>query len=94
MLIDSPGHGRRDHGGIVSVLSVKGGPDDRAHVKAVAKKLAKAVAAGDRKADISVKAERERLALKARPLESLKPTLPRTAESFRRVMREIVELGK
>ena len=64
------------------------------HVKSVAKKLAKAVAAGDRKADISVKAERERLALKAKPLESLKPTLPRTAESFRRVMREIVELGK
>ena len=64
------------------------------HVKAVAGKLAKAVAAGDRKADISVKAEKERLALKARPLESLKPTLPRTAESFRRVMHEIVELGK
>ena len=37
VLIDSPGHGRRDHGGIVSVLSVKGGPDDRATVKAVAK---------------------------------------------------------
>ena len=64
------------------------------HVKAVAGKLAKAVAAGDRKADIAVKAEKERQALKARPLESLKPTLPRTAESFRRVMREIVELGK
>ena len=64
------------------------------HVKAVAGKLAKAVAAGDRKADISVNAERERLALKAKPLEALKPTLPRTAESFRRVMREIVELGK
>ena len=37
VLIDSPGHGRRDHGGIVSVLSVKGGPDDRANVKAIAK---------------------------------------------------------
>ena len=37
VLIDSPGHGRRDHGGIVSVLSVKGGPDDRANVKAVVK---------------------------------------------------------
>ena len=35
VLIDSPGHGRRDHGGAVSVLSVKGGPDDRANVKAV-----------------------------------------------------------
>ena len=61
------------------------------HVKAVAAKLAKAVAAGDRKADISVKAEKERLALKARPLESLKPTLPRTAESFRRVLGSIVK---
>ena len=37
VLIDSPGHGRRDHGGTVSVLSVKGGPDDRANVKAVVK---------------------------------------------------------
>ena len=61
------------------------------HVKAVAAKLAKVVAAGDRKADISVKAEKERLALKARPLESLKPTLPRTAESFRRVLGSLVK---
>ena len=61
------------------------------HVKAVAAKLAKAVAAGDRKADISVKAEKERLALKARPLESLKPTLPRTAESFRRILGSLVK---
>ena len=37
VLIDSPGHGRRDHGGVVSVLSVKGGPDDRANVKPVLK---------------------------------------------------------
>ncbi|MBQ8114282.1 MAG: PD40 domain-containing protein [Kiritimatiellae bacterium] len=37
VLIDSPGHGRRDHGGIVSVLSTKGGPDNRANVKPVAK---------------------------------------------------------
>ena len=36
-------------------------------------------------------AEKERLALKARPLESLKPTLPRTAESFRRVLGSIVK---
>ena len=62
------------------------------HVKAVAARRAKAVAAGDRKADISVKAEKERLALKARPLESLKPTLPRTAESFRKVLREVEAL--
>jgi hypothetical protein len=61
------------------------------HVKAVAAKLAKSVAAGDRNADIAVKAEKERLALKARPLESLKPTLPRTAESFRRVLGSLVK---
>ena len=38
VLIDSPGHGRRDHGGILSVLSAKGGPDDRANVKAIVKR--------------------------------------------------------
>ena len=62
------------------------------HVKAVAGKLAKAVAAGDRKADITVNAERERLALKAKPLESFRPTLPRTAENFRKTLRAVGEL--
>ncbi len=62
------------------------------HVKAVAANLAKAVAVGDRKADITVNAERERLALKAKPLESLRPTLPRTAENFRKTLRAVGEL--
>ena len=33
ILIDSPGHGRTEHGGNVSLLSVKNGPDDPANVK-------------------------------------------------------------
>ena len=37
VLIDSPGHGRRDHGGSVSVVSTKDGPDIRANVKTVCK---------------------------------------------------------
>ncbi len=37
VLIDSPGHGRRDHGGHVSLLSIKGGTDDRANVKPLCK---------------------------------------------------------
>ncbi|MGN0846566.1 MAG: hypothetical protein ACI4RA_04185 [Kiritimatiellia bacterium] len=37
LLIDSPGHGRRDHGGFVSLLSVKGGTDDRANVRTICK---------------------------------------------------------
>ena len=64
------------------------------HAKAVSERIAKAVAANDRKADIKVDAEKERLALKARPLESLKPTLPRTEENFRNVLREIERLAK
>ena len=59
------------------------------HFRQVAENLAKAVSAGDRQAKITFNAEQERLALKARPLETLKPTLPRTQESFRRVMRAI-----
>ena len=61
------------------------------HVRAVADRLAKAVAAGDRKAVVTVNAEEERLALKAKPLESLKPSLPRTAGNFRKVLSEIAE---
>ena len=60
------------------------------HVRAVAAKLAKAVAAGDRKASLAVDSNRERAALMARPLESLKPMLPRTEENFRKVLREIL----
>ena len=62
--------------------------------KAVAEGVAKAIAAGDRKMVLEGDAEAERLALKAKPLESLKPTLPRTQENFRKVMREIAELVK
>ena len=59
------------------------------YVKAVAGKLAKAVAAGSRKAVVTVNAEQERLALKEKTLESLRPTLPRTGDNFRKVMRDI-----
>ena len=58
----------------------------------MAERLATAVASGDRKAKFGGDAEQERLALKAKPLESLKPTLPRTEENFRKVMREVEEL--
>ncbi len=62
------------------------------HVRKMTERLAKAVAAGDRMAAFSEGAEKERLALKAKPLESLKPTLPRTAENFRKVLREVEAL--
>ena len=64
------------------------------HAKAVAERLAKAVVANDRRVDLKVNAEQERRALKERPLESLRPTLPRTEENFRKVLREIAELVK
>jgi hypothetical protein len=63
-----------------------------AHFGKVVANLEKAVAAGDRKSVLGYDPEPERLALKAKPLESLKPTLPRTEENFRKVMRRIVEL--
>jgi thiol-disulfide isomerase/thioredoxin len=62
------------------------------HVKAVVEKLAEAVAVGKRKATVTVNAEQERLALKAKPLESLRPTLPRTEENFRKVLGEVASL--
>ena len=62
------------------------------YMRAFADRLAKVVAAGDRKADVRVNAEEVRLALKARPLESLKPTLPRTEENFRKVLRVLCSL--
>lgn len=37
ILIDSLGHGRRDHGGPLAILSVKGGTDDRANVRTLLK---------------------------------------------------------
>lgn len=35
VFIESPGHGRREHGGAVSYVSVKGGPDDPKNVKKI-----------------------------------------------------------
>jgi len=61
----------------------------------MAERLATAVADGNRAAKFggaAGDAEQMRLALKARPLESLKPTLPRTEENFRKVLREVQEL--
>ena len=63
-----------------------------ARARKMAERLATAVAAGGRKAKFSDNAEQERLALKAKPLESLKPTLPRTEVNFRKVLREVQEL--
>ncbi|MBQ7187886.1 MAG: hypothetical protein IJR99_00565 [Kiritimatiellae bacterium] len=63
-----------------------------AHAKVMAERLAKAVASGDRKAKFASGAEEERQALKAKPLESLRPTLPRTEANFRKVLREIQAL--
>ena len=61
----------------------------------MAERLATAVADGNRAAKFggaAGEAEQERLALKAKPLESLKPTLPRTEENFRKVLREVERL--
>lgn len=62
-------------------------------MRAVEANLLKAVASGNRKATVKVSAEAERLALKKKPLESLKPVLPRTRENFCRVLREIKALS-
>ena len=64
------------------------------HMRAIAKNLAKALASGDKDAKISPNAEKERLALKKKPLQSLRPTQLRTEENFRRVMLKIAELCK
>ena len=54
-------------------------------------RIAKAVKSGDRKAGFSVHPRfgAIRKAAKAKPLESLKPTLPRTQENFVKVLREV-----
>ena len=62
------------------------------HARKMAERLAKAVASGDRAAKLAGGAEQDRLALKARPLESLRPALPRTEENFRKVLREVQKL--
>ena len=54
-------------------------------------RIAKAVKSGDRKAGFSVhpRFAAIRKTAKAKPLESLKPTLPRTKENFVKVLREV-----
>ena len=66
-------------------------------VKAMAERLAKAVESGDRKAaafTANPDYGKFRGAAKAKPLELLKPTLPRTEENFRMVLKEIERLTK
>ena len=58
----------------------------------MAGRLAKAVAADDRGAVLFDDSEKERMALMARPMESLRPTLPRTAKNFRATMVAIAAL--
>ena len=61
---------------------------------ALAKRIADAVAAGDRDAKISVDFETLRREAKKRPLASLRPTLPRTQEQFRRIIDDLVKSSK
>ncbi len=61
-------------------------------VKAMAARLKDAVERGDRKAVIRTDANEERRAVRERPLESLRPTLPRTEENFRKVMHDVEKL--
>ena len=61
---------------------------------ALAKRVADAVAAGDRDAKISVDFETLRREAKKRPLASLRPTLPRTQEQFRRIIDDLVKSSK
>ena len=63
-----------------------------AHMRETAKNFAHAVKSGDRKARFSPDPAIERLALKAKALKSLRPSMPRTKESYRKVMKRIVEL--
>jgi hypothetical protein len=61
-------------------------------MRQAADRLEKAVAANDREAALFDKSEDERQALMARPLESLRPTLPRTEAQYRTTMRTIADL--
>ena len=63
---------------------------------ALAERIAKAVASGDRKAVFPARPafEKIRKDAKAKPLESLKPTQPRTAESFRKILGEILKYAQ
>ena len=60
-----------------------------ARMRQAADRLEKAVAANDRTAALFDKSEDERQALMARPLESLRPALPRTEAQYRATMRAI-----
>ena len=62
----------------------------------LAERIEKAVKAGDLKVRFAAHPDMARIlnAVKARPLESLKPTLPRTEENFRRILREISDLKR
>ena len=62
----------------------------------MAERISKAVETDDRNARFPVQPEMEgmRRLAKAKPLESLKPTLPRTAESFRKVLGEVLKSVK
>jgi len=62
----------------------------------LAKRIEEAVETGDRKAWFSARPEMDgmRRLAKSKPLESLKPSLPRTAENFRRVLEEILKPAK
>ena len=59
----------------------------------LAERIAKAVASGDRKAVFPARPgfERIRNDAKSKPLESLKPTLPRTKENFHKVLRDLLQ---
>ena len=52
-------------------------------MKMMAERLAKAVASGDREATLFDDPETERRALMERPLESMRPVLPRTWQRYR-----------
>ena len=57
-----------------------------------AARVAELTAKGDRKTPLELEpSDREIEALRARPLESLRPTQPRTAESFRRLMLRLAQ---
>ena len=61
--------------------------------RALAKRVAGAVAAGDRSANVSGGFEPLRLAAKNRPLEALRPALPRTQNEFRRIVGRLISDG-
>jgi len=61
--------------------------------RAFVRRVTELVGANDRKTALKLpKGEAERLALMERPLESLRPTLPRTPENYRMIMRKLRNL--